>query len=125
VIAMVSNMLLNIVFAIPFGYVGLAIATALSGTLNAGLLWFGLYKGEIYQLQKQSMSVFLRIICSGLVMAAFLWFMTPALSAWTEMSLFYAVTYLAGLIAGGAFVYLLSNVVFGLRFQHFKVKTEN
>jgi len=125
VIAMVSNMLLNIVFAIPFGYVGLAIATALSATLNASLLWFGLYKGGIYQLQKQSVSVFIRIICSGLVMATFLWFMTPALSVWTEMNLFYAVTYLAGLIAGGAFVYLLSNFVFGLRVQHFKVKAEN
>jgi len=125
VIAMVSNMLLNIVFAIPFGYVGLAIATALSATLNASLLWFGLYKGGIYQLQKQSVSVFIRIICSGFVMATFLWFMTPALSVWTEMNLFYAVTYLAGLIAGGAFVYLLSNFVFGLRVQHFKVKAEN
>ena len=125
VIAMVSNMLLNIVFAIPFGYVGLAIATALSATLNASLLWFGLYKGGIYQLQKQSVSVFIRIICSGLVMTTFLWFMTPALSVWTEMNLFYAVTYLTGLIAGGAFVYLLSNFVFGLRVQHFKVKAEN
>jgi len=125
VIAMVSNMLLNIVFAIPFGYVGLAIATALSATLNASLLWFGLYKGGIYQLQHQSIAVFVRIICSGLVMAGLLWFITPALSAWAEMSLLYAIIYLVGLIAGGAFVYLLSNFIFGLRLQHFKVKAEN
>ena len=81
VIAMVSNMVLNIIFAIPFGYVGLAIATALSATLNAGLLWFGLYKGGIYQLQNQSIAVLVRIVCSGLVMAQFIWFMTPALSS--------------------------------------------
>jgi len=48
IIAMVSNMAFNIVLAIPFGYVGLAMATAGSATLNAGMLYFGLKKRDIY-----------------------------------------------------------------------------
>ena len=123
-IAMVSNMGLNIIFAIPFGYVGLAIATAISATLNAGLLWFGLYKGGIYQFQKQSLAVFMRIICSGLVMAGLLWFMTPELSIWADIDLFHAIVYLVGLIAGGGLVYLISNVILGLRLHHFKVSSD-
>ena len=40
---MVSNMGFN-VLAIPFSYVGLAIASAMSATLNAYLLYRGLAK---------------------------------------------------------------------------------
>ncbi len=120
VIAMVSNMLLNVIFAIPFGYVGLAIATSLSATLNAGLLWFGLYKSGVYQRQPQSIRVLIRIVCSGAVMVAALLYVTPALSLWVELSLFDAVLQLVGLIIGGALVYLISNVILGLRLYHFK-----
>jgi len=124
-IAMGSNMLLNIVFAIPFGYLGLAIATALSATLNASLLWFGLYKTGVYQLQQQSIAVFVRIICAGCVMAGLLWFMSPQLNEWVAVSFWYAVIQLVLLIAGGAAVYLISNVLFGLRLHHFKVSKTN
>ena len=121
IIAMVSNMLLNIVFAIPFGYVGLAIATSLSATLNASLLWFGLYRSGVYKVQLHSLSVLIRIMISGLVMAAGLWWLAPELSVWVELTLFDAILYLGALILGGAFVYLISNIVLGLRLHHFKV----
>jgi len=125
VIAMVSNMLLNIIFAVPFGYVGLAIATALSATLNAGLLWFGLYKSGVYQRQSQSVAVLLRIILSGSVMAAGLYYMTPNLELWANFSLLYSVLQLTALIIGGAVVYILTNLILGLRLSHFKVSQDN
>ena len=124
-IAMVSNMVLNVIFAIPYGYVGLAIATALSATLNAGLLWFGLYKSGVYQFQSQSLSVLIRIIGAGLVMAGGLIYMTPDLSLWAGFSLLEAAIYLFSLIGGGVFVYLFSNFIFGLRLHHFKVSSDN
>ena len=121
IIAMVSNMVLNVIFAVPFGYVGLAIATSLSATLNAGLLWFGLYKGGVYQVQKQSIAVLMRIIASGLVMAAALLYMTPSLVMWTGFGLLESALQLVALIIGGAAIYLVSNFIFGLRLHHFKV----
>jgi len=121
IIAMVSNMVLNIIFAIPLGYVGLAIATSLSATLNAGLLWFGLYKGGVYQVQKQSVAVLMRIIASGLVMAAALLYMTPNLVMWTGFSLLESAMQLLALIVAGVLIYLVSNFIFGLRLHHFKV----
>jgi len=121
IIAMVSNMLLNVIFAIPFGYVGLAIATSLSATLNAGLLWFGLYKGGVYQLQKQSIAVLVRIVCSGLVMAGTLLLFSPNLTTWTEFSLIEASIQLFVLIIGSVFVYFATNLLLGLRLHHFKV----
>jgi putative peptidoglycan lipid II flippase len=125
IIAMVSNMLLNIVFAIPYGYVGLAIATAISATLNAGLLFFGLYAGGVYQVQKNSISVLLRILCSAVLMAVLLVLFNPSLAAWGDFSLFAAASKLVILIVGGALVYFVALLVSGLRFHHFKVSADN
>ena len=54
VIAMVSNMFLNLLFVVPLhhywqvGHVGLALATSISAFLNAGLLFYALRKKAIY-----------------------------------------------------------------------------
>lgn len=125
IIAMLSNMVLNIIFAIPFGYVGLAMATAASATLNAALLWHGLYKQGVYQVQSQSFSVLLRIVISGMVMAGVLIYWVPDLEQWANFGLLKAAPHLAAAIVGGALVYLATNVILGLRLHHFKVSKEN
>jgi len=55
VIAMVSNMVLNIAFVVPMvqlgfqaPHVGLAVATALASFINAGLLWRGLRRSGVW-----------------------------------------------------------------------------
>ena len=40
--------------AIPFSYVGLAIASAMSATLNAYLLYRGLAKEDVYHFSRKS-----------------------------------------------------------------------
>ena len=125
IIAMVSNMLLNIIFAIPYGYVGLAIATSISATLNASLLWFGLYKMGIYQRQKDSISVLMRIFMAGLLMAAGLVLFTPSLLEWGQFSFLEAVVKLFSLIAAGAVLYLFALALSGIRFTHFNVSDKN
>ncbi|MCW8994447.1 MAG: murein biosynthesis integral membrane protein MurJ [Psychromonas sp.] len=125
IIAMLSNMLLNIIFAIPYGYVGLAIATSISATLNAGLLWSGLYFGGVYRAQEKSLSVLLRIVFAALVMASTLVVFNPSLSEWGNFSLFAAATKLFMLIAVAVAVYFSALFVFGLRFHHFKISEDN
>jgi putative peptidoglycan lipid II flippase len=125
IIAMASNMVLNVIFAVPFGYVGLAIATSISASLNAGMLWFGLYKSGAYQVQKDSLSVLVRITLSGVVMTAGLLYMTPDLILWADFSFIKSAIYLTCLIVGAAIVYLVSNLIFGLRLHHFKVSKDN
>lgn len=49
---MVSNMGFNLL-AIPFSYVGLAIASAMSATLNAYLLYRGLAKADVYHFSRK------------------------------------------------------------------------
>lgn len=124
IIAMVSNMVLNIIFAIPFGYVGLAIATSLSATLNASLLWFGLYKGGVYKKQEETISVLIRIIVSGIVMAATMLYLNPTLQQWTEFGLFESAYKLFALIGLGIVTYFVCAGVIGLRIRHFKISAE-
>ena len=54
---MVSNMGFN-VLAIPFSYVGLAIASAMSATLNAYFLYRGLAKEDVYHFHVKVRSFF-------------------------------------------------------------------
>ena len=125
IIAMLSNMVLNIIFAVPFGYVGLAIATALSATLNAGLLWFGLYRDGVYQLQKESVFILIKIILSGVIMAFVLKVLLPDLTLWANFGLLEAAIKLFAYIILGVAVYLTSNFILGLRLHHFKVSKDN
>jgi len=125
IIAMLSNMVLNIIFAIPYGYVGLAIATAISATLNASLLFWGLYSRGVFQVQQNSFSVLLRIVIAAVVMAVCLVLYSPSLMVWGELSLIASATKLITLIIAGASIYFIALFAVGLRVHHFKVSSNN
>lgn len=121
IIAMVSNMVLNIIFAVPYGYVGLAIATSISATLNVSMLWFGLYKGGVYQVQDGTIAVLIRIVLSGLTMAGGLYYYSPDITTWAAYPLNIAALNLVILIAGAIAVYGAVLGITGIRLRHFKV----
>lgn len=121
IIAMVSNMVLNIIFALPYGYVGLAIATSLSATLNASMLWFGLYKQGVYQKQNDTISVLLRIIIAGGVMAMLMLYLNPTLVEWANFSLLEASYQLFSMILLAVICYFICATLIGLRPRHFKI----
>lgn len=121
IIAMLSNMLLNLILVFPYGYVGLAIATSISATLNASLLWFGLYKRGVYKRQKNTRSVLLRIVMAGVIMCVALFVYTPDLTVWIQLSLYHAVLKLIKIIVGAVVVYFIVLATTGVRLSHFKV----
>ncbi|WP_028117995.1 murein biosynthesis integral membrane protein MurJ [Ferrimonas senticii] len=120
IIAMVANMGFNIILAIPFGYVGLALATAGSATLNALLLYRGLHKQGVYQLSKQSLGLIARMVLAGAVMTALLAYLVPAESQWLAWSLAERSGMLFGYIGIGALAYLASLVLLGFRPRHLR-----
>ena len=66
IIAMTSNMFLNLILVFPLfymfgmGHVGLALATSLSAFLNAGLLFYFLIKKKYYTVRCQ-VSIFMQV----------------------------------------------------------------
>ncbi|KVX03459.1 murein biosynthesis integral membrane protein MurJ [Shewanella frigidimarina] len=115
IIAMVSNMVFNLIFAIPFGYVGLAIATSMSALLNAGLLYRGLHKAGVYQMSRQTLFFSFKVIISTALMAIGIVYFMPQQSIWLEWQTFERMFMLIELIVGGAVIYLLSLLALGVR----------
>ncbi|WP_424409219.1 murein biosynthesis integral membrane protein MurJ [Pasteurella sp. PK-2025] len=121
IIAMVSNMGFNLL-AIPFSYVGLAMASALSATLNAYLLYRGLVKAEVYHFSRQSAVFFAKVLCAASVMGLIVWYNSPSLFAWSEMHFFNRIYWLAWLIGLAVMVYLGMLALLGIRKRHLTTK---
>ncbi len=90
IIAMIANMVLNIAFVVPLhfywqlGHVGLALATSLSAFLNAGLLYRGLRRQEVYTPLPEFMTTVLRLLAAAAAMAAVLVWFLPEHALWLE-----------------------------------------
>lgn len=121
IIAMISNMGFNLL-AIPFSYVGLAIASAMSATLNAYLLYRGLVNAQVYQISKKTAVFFLQILLSAGVMGALVWHFCPELGSWQAMSFLKRIHWLIWLIALAAISYVAMLVLVGIRKRHLLTK---
>lgn len=122
IIAMTSNMVFNIIFAYHYGYVGLAMATALSAFVNMALLYRGLRKAEVYKLTKQTLGFLARLIIAGSAMVAVILHLLKPMQIWVDMSLMERVMQLTMLIGAGGFTYLVCALVLGVRMRHLKAE---
>ena len=100
-------MLLNIVFAIPFGYVGLAIATSLSALLNAGLLGYNLWQDGVLKRYPGTLTYLSKVAIAALALAAVVLYLLPDRAWWLSATSFDRAAQLALLIAVGAAVYVV------------------
>ncbi|MGL4476048.1 MAG: murein biosynthesis integral membrane protein MurJ [Shewanella sp.] len=115
IIAMVSNMVFNIVLAIPFGYVGLAIATSMSALLNAGMLYWGLHRQGVYQATRKTVWFFVKTLVATLAMAGTLLYVMPEQGQWLDWHIGKRTLELVKLIGLGAGVYLLIMIICGVK----------
>nr|WP_275540981.1 murein biosynthesis integral membrane protein MurJ [Aliidiomarina sedimenti] len=120
IIAMAANMVFNVIFAIPFGYVGLAIATALSGTVNALLLASVLYREGVLALPRATLVFFARIIAATLAMVAMILLLSPPITSWLAQGNLIRSLWLGGLIGAGGLVYGASFLLLGGRLRHLR-----
>ena len=119
IIAMSTNMVLNIVFYLSgLAHMGLALATSLAAFLNAGLLLMGLRADGVFQFQPGWGVFSLRIILANGVLGYFLLTLAGDWQAWTEWDMLTKVTQLTILVVGGVILY--SGMLFGsgLRWKH-------
>lgn len=121
IIAMVANMGFNLL-AVPFSYVGLAMASAMSATLNAFLLYRGLAKSEVYRFTRQSAVFFLKVLIAALIMGTLIWFYCPPLHLWHSMNFFNRVHWLLWLIGLAVLSYVSILLILGVRKYHLTAK---
>ena len=114
-IAIGSNMVFNVIFAIPFGFVGLAIATSLSALLNASLLYRGLHRQGIYHFSKQTLVYFVKVLLAAFIMGGLLFHFNPQDQQWLQSDFSIRAIELTKLIAVGGFSYLVALFLFGIK----------
>ncbi|TOI34055.1 murein biosynthesis integral membrane protein MurJ [Vibrio parahaemolyticus] len=124
IIAMVTNMVFNAIFAYFYGYVGLAIATALSAFVNMALLYRGLHIAEVYQITKRTVFFIIRLVIAGAAMVAAILWQLEDMSVWLEWSFAHRSGMLGMLIGLGAAVYLAVLFLTGVRLKDLKAGTD-
>jgi putative peptidoglycan lipid II flippase len=127
IIAMVSNMVLNILFVVPMvmsqyeaPHVGLALATSASGYINAILLYRGLRRAGVYQPLAGWGTMLVKMLLASTGMAALVLYLTPGLEIWTWLTVVERVIYLGSIIGTAALVYFALLWLSGLRPESLK-----
>lgn len=118
VIAMLANMLLNLLLVFPLQHAGLALATSLSAYLNAYLLWRGLRRDGVHTPQAGWARLGLAVALAATGMALLLWWLSPVLGEWVSGPRFDRILWLLGLILLGGLSYLTLSWLCGLRPRH-------
>jgi putative peptidoglycan lipid II flippase len=122
IVAMVVNMFLNIllVFVLDFAHTGLALATSLAAFVNAGLLWFGLWRGGIYQFQPGWGLFLIRMLLANVIMAGVLVWVAGDWRMWLEWPVAQRAAMLAFVCVGGLVTYLAVLFLTGMRAADFR-----
>ena len=116
IIAMISNMVLNILFVVPMvmlqyeaPHVGLALATTSSGYINALLLYRGLRKSGNYRPLHGWGKMTAKMLVALVSMTALLLYLTPAPETWATLNVGQRALKLAGIIclAGPSYLAIL------------------
>jgi putative peptidoglycan lipid II flippase len=104
-VAMLVNLVGNLILMWPLAHVGLALSTALSAWVNAALLYIMLRRRAHFAIDARLRRRGLRLIGAALAMAALLFMLNPLIDPWTARGLATRIAALALLIGAGAGVY--------------------
>jgi putative peptidoglycan lipid II flippase len=124
IIALLTNVVLNLLFVVPMvmldipaPHAGLALATSLAAWVNAGLLFRVLKNKQVYQPQSGWPRLSLQIGCAATALGSVLVLGMPSLQVWLEGSVWSRVTSLLVWVMAGAAVYFIVLHLCGLRIR--------
>ncbi|RKX65023.1 MAG: murein biosynthesis integral membrane protein MurJ, partial [Tenericutes bacterium] len=117
IIALVTNMVLNIILMIHYAHVGLALATSLSAALNAGLLYIGLRKIGVYQPNAGWRVFTVKLLLPNAGLLLILFWLTPDSAEWINWTVWQRGGTLFGLIAGAMVIYFVLLAAVGINIK--------
>ncbi len=118
--AMVANMIFNLILVFPLQHAGLALATTLSAFLNAGLLFYGLYRTGVFKPGAGWLVYGGRLLIANLAMVGVLLWLVADIQQWLEWSLSERVMQTSILVFSGVGVYGLLLLLTGVRPRDFR-----
>ena len=108
VIAMVSNIFLNIFFAYYYAHIGLAIATSLSAVINAALLYYYLQKNAIFSFSTDFFKMLFKVLLATIIMITFILNFNQTTAQYLNGDVWHRVLSIGTIISGSAISYFAS-----------------
>ncbi|MGA9853181.1 MAG: murein biosynthesis integral membrane protein MurJ [Gammaproteobacteria bacterium] len=127
VIAVITNVVLNIVITIPWAmsglsapHAGLALSTSLAAFINSWLLYRGLRRAGVYNPAAGWRVLLRQVLIANAVMAGLLWWLVGDLSVWLGRNALHRGLWLAFWIVVAILVYFLALFLGGFRLRHLR-----
>ncbi|MDZ7752768.1 MAG: murein biosynthesis integral membrane protein MurJ [Gammaproteobacteria bacterium] len=117
IIAMVANMVMNLMLIFTLAHVGLALATALAAWINGGLLYGMLRRDGTYRPGAGWPLFGARVALGVAVMGLMLWLGVPGVDDWAAMDVFARAGHLGLWVTAALAVYGATLWASGLRFR--------
>lgn len=124
VISVVSNMVFNLLIVLPWywfqfsgAHAGLALATALAGYVNAGMLFLALKRDGVLSTQQGWGRYVVQLSLACIVSGALVWFLMPAEMWWQTTTVWQRIGALLGLFLGFLATYFVSLHLLGIRLK--------
>ena len=122
IVAMVANMVMNVLVTLPLmyfwgiGHMGLALATSLAALLNSLLLLRGLVRRNYYRARPGWRAYTLRLVLASAAMVAAILALQPAMAVWAEWHWARRALELVLLCSVGLVTYFGAHWLLGTRF---------
>ncbi len=115
IVALVSNMVFNLLLVWNFAHTGLALATSIAAFINAGLLGYYLKKAGFLNLSPNWSKLVFQGVLANLGLVAFIVLVSPVDASWLEFSGWQRLGWLMSLVAGAIVIYFVILFLFGFR----------
>jgi putative peptidoglycan lipid II flippase len=117
IVALVTNMVMNLILIGPFAHVGLAAATSISAFVNAGLLYWYLQKQAVFSPLTGWLKLFVQVVVANSLLIVLLLVFNPVLADWLAFSGWERLLWLMGLVLSGVVLYVGALFTFGFRLK--------
>jgi putative peptidoglycan lipid II flippase len=131
ILAMVVNMVLNLLFVLPLmyywniGHLGLALATSVAAFLNAGLLMRGLLRDGVYHFHPGWKRYSLRLLLATAAMVAAVLLVNPDDTTWLGWQWQRRALQMALVCGTGIAAYFAVHLLLGTRIQHLRTPSQH
>ena len=115
IVAMLVNLTLNLLLMGPMGHTGLALATSIAAFVNAGLLFLGLKRRQVYHSTTNWLALFIKVLVACFAMNVVLILINDYFGEWYGDAIHTRVAILAVLVTSGMLVYFAGLLVLGIR----------
>ncbi|MFT3742065.1 MAG: murein biosynthesis integral membrane protein MurJ [Gammaproteobacteria bacterium] len=120
VCALMLNVTLNFILIGPLAHAGLALATTLSSSFNAILLFTVLWRKRIFQPSKGWLKYFIRLLAANGAIVILLWFLNPAPAVWFGWNWVSRLIHLFEFVLLAVACYFICLRLLGLRLRDFR-----